>query len=75
MTIVGDPTLKPYMQITVMPMLANGEPHRPTMGSYTILQITDTLSPGDYQTELELQQMGEDQTQAAEGSVEEQAVE
>lgn len=75
LTIIGDPTLQPYMQVNVMPMLANGEPHRPTAGVYTILQITDTLSPGDYQTEMELQQMGEDQESAAAGSVEEQAVE
>jgi hypothetical protein len=74
MTIVGDPTLKPWTQINVIPMLPNGEPHRPTAGTYTITQITDNLSPGDFQTELELQQMGENQVSAAQGSTEQQGV-
>ena len=58
LTVVGDPTLRPWQSITVTPIMANGYPHRYSSGVYMIQEINDVIA-GSYTTQMELYMMGE----------------
>lgn len=53
MNIVGDPTLEPNTTCNITIITRKGTPHH-TSGLYLITKITDQISGGDYDTQVEL---------------------
>lgn len=53
LTIIGDPSIIPDQECSILYMLPNGVPHH-SSGVYHITKVTDNISGGNYTTELAL---------------------
>ena len=55
--VVGDTSLKPEQNIEVIVLMPNGTPHY-TSGVYRVNKVTHTITPGKFETKMELMSNG-----------------